>query len=298
MLKKTIVTLLISIFPFLFGCKSQKISNSVGLKVMSFNIRNGHAKDGDNHWNLRKEIVGDVIKNYSPDILGLQEAFRFQLDFLNKQVLNYAEIGTGRDGGKRGEYSAILYKKDRFRATDSGTFWLSDTPGKPSKSWGNRYLRVCTWARLVEKKTDKAFYVYNTHLDHQSQNAREKSVQLIMKNIMQRERDEPFILTGDFNAGEDNNVITYLKGTKSMTNSVPQPLVDTFRVVHPKEHVVGTGNGGFKGAQNGPKIDYIFVLPRVRVLKAAINRAKFNDRYPSDHYPVTAEIKLYVNTAN
>ena len=132
------------------------------LRVMSFNIRNGNANDGANHWNLRKEFLYDVIREHA-DVLGVQEAVRFQLDALNQHLPQYGAVGIISDSTRHtGQYVSILYLKDRFEVHDSGTFWLSDTPTQPSKSWGNHHLRNCTWARLVDKVTQQPFYVYNT----------------------------------------------------------------------------------------------------------------------------------------
>ena len=261
------------------------------IRVMTFNIRTGLAEDGENGWDLRKAFVCDVIRQYAPDVLGVQEACRFQLDAFNEHLPEYGEVGIGRDGGTKGEYSAILYRKQRFEVDDSGTFWLSDTPAVPSAHWGNPYRRICTWARFTDKKSARAFYVYNTHLDHQSQQAREESVKLIIKHIKARTHRDPFVLTGDFNAGEDNPVIGYLKGTAAFSDPTPIPLVDSFRMLHPAEKVVGTGNG-FKGQQDGPKIDYIFITQDTCTLEAAIVKTTREGRTPSDHYPVTAQLRL------
>jgi endonuclease/exonuclease/phosphatase family metal-dependent hydrolase len=65
--------------------------------------------------------------------------------------------------------------------------------------------------------------------------------------------------------------------------------VDTFRELHPDADAVGTG-GGFEGLRDGPKIDYIFVEPGARVREAGIIRDHRDGRYPSDHFPVFAEI--------
>jgi len=224
-------------------------------------------------------------------VLGVQEAYRFQLDEFNKRLPEYDEVGIGRDGGSKGEHSSILYRKKRFSVDESGTFWLSDTPTKPSAHWGNRYRRICTWARLVDKKTARSFYVYNTHMDHQSQRARENGIQLIMKYIEERTHQDPFVLTGDFNAREDNPVIRYLKGTGTLADQTPIPVVDSFRVLHPDEKVVGTGSR-FTGYMTGPKIDYIFITPDTHVSEATIVRTRRDGRYPSDHYPVTAQLRL------
>ena len=261
------------------------------IRVMTFNIRTGFAEDGENHWDLRKEFVCDVIRQYAPDVLGVQEACRFQLDEFNKQLPEYGEVGIGRDGDTQGEYSAILYRKQRFEVDASGTFWLSNTPAVPSVYWGNHYRRICTWARLIDKESARAFYVYNTHLDHRSQLSREESVKLIMKRLNDRPHPNPFVLLGDFNAGENNPAIGYLMGTRVLTDPTPIPLVDSFRMLHPSEKVVGTGNE-FSGISNGPKIDYIFAEPKTRALEATIIRTNRNDRYPSDHYPVTAQLRF------
>ena len=257
------------------------------LSTMSFNIRNGRAKDGENAWEKRKEFTADVIRDYKADVVGLQEAFREQMDFLVEALPEFAEIGEGRDGGEEGEYSAILYRKDRFKVIDSGTFWLSDTPEKPSITWGNACVRVCTWARFQDGESGRTFYLYNTHLDHKSQPSREKSVRLIADRIADRKHPDPVILMGDFNAGEDNPVVTFL------TNPEAKPLrmVDSFRVLHPDEAVVGTGNR-FTGRRDGAKIDYVFVEPGTKVTEATIIRTSREGRYPSDHFPVGARLRL------
>jgi endonuclease/exonuclease/phosphatase family metal-dependent hydrolase len=258
---------------------------------MTFNIRNGLANDGENRWELRKEFTCDVIREYSPDVLGLQEPFRFQLDVFAKNLPDYEEIGVGRDGGTKGEYSAILYRKSRFDVASSGTFWLSETPEKPSAHWGNSCLRICTWARFVDKRSSRAFYVYNTHLDHQSQRAREKGIQLIMRNIAGQTNREPFLLMGDLNSGENNPVVKYLKGIVPLEQANPIPVVDTFRVLHPKELDVCTFNH-FTGNAGEAKIDYILIPPYGLTQEAAIVRTKRDGRYPSDHYPVTAHVRF------
>jgi endonuclease/exonuclease/phosphatase family metal-dependent hydrolase len=275
--------------------EQKKPAQGVELNVMTFNIRNGRANDGENSWKNRKEFAADVIRDAKLDVVGLQEAFRFQLDDLRKRLPEFEEVGEGRDGGTKGEYSAILYRVSRFTALDSGTFWLSDTPEVKSRHWGNRYLRICTWVRLQDRKTDQCFYVYNTHFDHQSQNARLRSAQLIAQRIHDRQHAEPFLLTGDFNADEDNPVILYLKAQSTAQATAPSgspiTLIDTFRKLHPHESAVGTG-GGFTGRADDKKIDYVFVQPQTKVTSASIIRTNRDGRYPSDHSPVMAKVHL------
>jgi len=268
---------------------------------MSFNIRYGSANDGENHWKNRREMVFDVFHNHYPDIVGLQEALDFQIAEIRKALAKYGQIGVAREDGKtEGEYSAILYRLDRFDVDESGTFWLSDTPEVPgSNHWGNACVRICTWARFVEKKSGKAFYLYNTHLDHVSQPSREKSAVLLAQRIHNRKHLDPFVVTGDFNAGEDNPVILYMKGESSLGKEYedkctnPVPMVDTFRVLHPDIKDVRTGHG-FRGSRQGNKIDYVFAPPDIKVLEAQILHDNIDGRYPSDHFPVTARLHLSV----
>jgi endonuclease/exonuclease/phosphatase family metal-dependent hydrolase len=273
------------------------------LRVMSFNIRYGTANDGENHWKNRYEMVFDVLRNHRPDVVGLQEALGFQIDQIRKAVGGYGLIGVAReDGANDGEYSAILYRLDRFDVNESGTFWFSDTPEVPGSShWGNACVRICSWARFIEKKSGRAFYVFNLHLDHISQPSREKSAVLLSQRLLGRKHADPFIVTGDFNTGENNPVILYLKGKAAISKSNggqfknPVPMVDTFRVLHPDAKDVGTFNG-FNGNRKGDKIDYVFTIPGVKVLQAGILYDNVKGQYPSDHFPVTAILDLPANS--
>ena len=280
-------------------CVDQPAEDNLQLRVMSFNIRYGTANDGENRWENRCEMVFDVLHDNKPDVVGLQEALRFQIDQIRKALPEYGQVGVGRNDGKtKGEYTAILYLTERFSVDESATFWLSNTPAVPgSRHWGNSIPRICTWARMVEKKTGRAFYIYNTHLDHKSQPSRERSVVLLTSRINDRRYLEPCVVTGDFNAGENNPAILYLKGKIALSTedkgkfSNPVPMLDTFRLLHPGAQEVGTFNR-FGGRRNGEKIDFIFVPPGVRLLEAEIIRTERNGRYPSDHFPVSARFSL------
>ena len=123
------------------------------LAAMSFNIRYGTANDGENRWALRRDFLIDVMREQAADVVGLQEALDFQIDEIVAALPVYGVIGVGRDdGARKGEYTAILFRRDRFQVSDAGTFWFSDTPEVvASKSWGNSITRICTWARLVDR---------------------------------------------------------------------------------------------------------------------------------------------------
>lgn len=263
------------------------------LKVMTFNIRVGTAADGPNHWDLRKGLVFDVLKNQDADVVGLQEDLRFQLLAIADAVPGYKRIGVGaRDGDNAGEHCAILYRASTLAVKDSGTFWLSDKPLVPgSTTWGNEPPRIVTWARFAVRETGYQFWFYNTHFDHISQNSREKSALAVMKAIDKRVPDAPFFFMGDLNVQEDNVVTRYFKGAAKIDGIAnPIPLFDTFRVLHPDEPNARTAHG-FSGAIKGDKIDYIYT-PTKNVLGASIDHYNVDGRYPSDHYPVVATVKL------
>lgn len=254
------------------------------LRVMSFNIRYGTANDGPNHWDLRKDFLVEVIAAEAPDVIGLQEALHGQLVFLLARLPAYGLVGVGRDDGKEaGEYTAILYRKDRLTIQQSETFWFSETPGVvASTSWGNRIPRICTWARFATG-AGTALYVYNVHLDHQSQPSRERSAALLRTRIAARQPAAPFVVTGDFNAGEQNPAVQSLIAGRF--------AIDTFRVSHPTASPVGTFTGFEAGRVDGEKIDYVLASPDLTVEAAAIVRTSRDGKYPSDHFPVTAHLR-------
>ncbi|GMV97183.1 MAG: endonuclease [Phycisphaerae bacterium] len=274
-------------------------ADAADLRVMTFNIRYGTADDGADRWERRREQLFDLIRREAPDVLGVQEALRFQLDEIRAALPAYARLGVGRDDGReKGEYSAILYRADRLKPLESGTFWFSDTPAVPgSKHWGNTLPRICTWARFEDLGAGPGFVMYNVHLDHQSQPSRVRSAALLAERIADRRPREPVIVTGDFNAGESNPAVRLLldppatRPDDAGARRETIKLLDSFRVLHPDEKEVGTFNG-FKGTTTGEKIDYVLVSPGVEVLEARIVRDRKDGRYPSDHFPVVARIRL------
>jgi endonuclease/exonuclease/phosphatase family metal-dependent hydrolase len=172
----------------------------------------------------------------------------------------------------------------RLDVLEQGTFWFAGKPEVPgSIDWGANIPRICTWARFADRETGRTFYVYNLHLDHESQESREESVRLLSARIALRDHPDPVVVTGDFNADEDNPAITRLLGES-------EPLLrDSFRVLHPEATDVGTYNG-FSGTTSRGKIDYVFVSGDWTVESAAILRTSTDGRYPSDHFPVVATL--------
>jgi len=262
------------------------------LTLVTFNIRYGSASDGPNSWMYRKDNVFALLAGYRADIIGLQEALDFQIDQIHQALPQYEAVAVGRDDGLRaGEACPIFYRSDRFDLIDSGTFWFSNTPQVPgSKHWGNEIPRICTWVCLRDRVAGENFYVYNLHLDHQSQVSREKSTRMLVERINQRAAMNPYIVLGDFNADPDNPALRYLRKDGYQT---PYPrLVDSWQVLHGSEVPVGTWHA-FRGVPETKKIDHILVTEQAEVIEAGIDRRSFGGRYPSDHFPVFAKINLF-----
>ena len=182
------------------------------VKVISFNIRLINSKDGPNEWKYRAEASPAMIKDYAPDIFGVQEAVKEQLDYMQKALPKYGCVGVGReDGVSKGEHMSIFYNKKTVELLEWGTYWLSETPDEPSKGWDAACKRTATWARMRMKSSGKEFFYVNTHLDHRGKEAQQKGLDLIVKRIAAMNPEGfPMVLTGDFNVEPKNPVLTEL----------------------------------------------------------------------------------------
>jgi len=255
------------------------------LKVMTYNLRVDFGGDGENNWQFRREMLAGQIKFHQPDFLGTQEGKANQLAYLLKQLPGYGYIGISRDSSDTvGEFSAIFFNMAKFNVIKQSTFWLSDTPEKKSKGWDAALERICTYALFEEIGTGQRLFVFNTHLDHIGETARANSVKLIQQKINELNTDKlPIILMGDFNA--EPNSGPYKIATQSLADS---RKVSKDKPIGP----AGTFNG-FKFDEPVTKlIDYIFVSNDFEVLKYAVLTDSKDGRYPSDHLPVAAIIKL------
>lgn len=259
------------------------------VRVLSFNIRYGTANDGADRWENRRDKVVETIRDLDADVVGLQESLSFQIRELLEALPRYAAVGVHRDDGLlEGEGAAVFYDRTRYTLDSSGTFWLSGTPDVAgSNTWGAACNRTCTWVRLVDLGSGEAFYVYNTHFDHKGQRARRNSVGLILERIDQRATDDPFLVMGDLNADEQSDVIAGL-----LAGADGWDLVDTYREHHP-DAKAGTYTA-FKTNYDGGhrKIDYVLRGPGLRTLRADIDRRMIGGRYPSDHFPVWADVEI------
>jgi endonuclease/exonuclease/phosphatase family metal-dependent hydrolase len=270
------------------SCTAQQ---ELKLNVMTFNIRLDTPVDSFNTWSNRKEFAAACIDFYETDIVGLQEVLHNQLNDLKQYLPGYGALGVGRSDGKtQGEYSAIMYRKDRFDVLESATFWLSENPEAVGvKGWDAACERIVTWGHFRDRKTGKDFYFANTHFDHRGKIARRESSKLLLSKLKETVKDKPLILTGDFNSVSTNEAIKILKDESS-----PFYLSDTYDL-SPLKYGPDWSfhNFGRMPFDRRPIIDYIFIRGKIKTGRhGIIYDAKDNGLFLSDHNPVLCTLTV------
>lgn len=254
------------------------------LSVLTYNLRFDTEADGENRWDNRKEFLISQLRFYQPDVFGTQEGKSHQLKAIEAGLGEYAFVGKGRDkGDDEGEFAAIFYNKYSVNLLSESTFWLSETPEVPSKGWDAALNRVCTYALFEERGEGKMFYVFNAHLDHMGETARKESLRLILEKIEAVNTSGfPVVLMGDFNLEPGHESIISL--AEVMEDAHQLAGNDAFG---PE----GTFNGFEPDSKAERRIDYLFLSPNdFRLKKYGILTATKEGRYPSDHFPVYAQL--------
>ena len=266
-----------------FTLTAKKQDGPASVTVISYNIRFGKAKDGTNSWQFRAPTSPMMIEDQKPDVLGFQEALEEQIKFVKEYTKGYAYIGVGREDGKsKGEQMGILYNKKTTALVKWGTYWLSETPDKPSIGWDAKHRRTATWALFKDKRSGKKFFYVNTHLDHVGVEARSKGLKLVQDKIAaMNPKGWPLILTGDFNIEPDNPAIAELEKT-----------MKSARDVAAKTDRHGSFNGW--GKCNPEKIiDYIYFSGFNRCASFETITKEYGERkFISDHYPIKAVLEF------
>lgn len=286
---KIIMLICTFLLPLLAQANPQPVSMqpTAMLKVMSYNIRCGYceAEGTPQYWPERKFLLAHVIQTQQPDLIGLQEAELFQVADLIAMLPQYQWFGEGRDDGKtKGESTAVLYRKDKLKLLSAKTWWLSATPQQVSRGWDAHLNRTVTQTQFQEMKSGQSFYFFNTHFDHQGQQAQLQSALLIKRVVEQLPPDSKVLLTGDLNVQPESP--PYLVLSQTMQDSA---LVAKAQ----QSKGIGTFNGfGRDPANPNPTIDYIFVSKNLMVQSYQVDHRRYNDLYPSDHEAVVVVIPL------
>jgi endonuclease/exonuclease/phosphatase family metal-dependent hydrolase len=256
------------------------------LAVMTYNLRYASSTP-PNAWPQRRPIMRELIQRVAPDVMGTQEGVYGQIKDLAADLPDYEWIGTGRDGGSRGEFMAVFFRKARLEPLAFDHFWLSDTPAViGSTTWGNSNRRMVTWVKFRERATDAEFFLFNTHFDHEIQPAREKSAELVRQRVAALNTKLPVLLIGDFNAAAGSNkAYEILTGDKFFT--------DAWTIAGERRgEGINTFNGFKPAQQNGVRIDWILTRGYVTVAAAETLTYAPDRQFPSDHFPVLARLQL------
>lgn len=278
-----IILLAVAMLPQTIEAKKKTSDKEYDLKVMSYNIRLGIGKDGTNSWEFRYPATALMIEDQQPDVFGVQEAHDFQILFIKENLRNYDCVGVGREDGKsKGEHMSIFWNKKNISLIKSGTFWLSETPDKPSKGWDAHCKRTATWALMKDKRTGKKFYFVNTHLDHRGALAQKNGLALIVSRIDEiNPQGYPMVLTGDFNVKPNNPVLTDL-----------DKIMQSSRKVAKKTDNHQTFNGWGK-AKSDAVIDYIYVSGFSDCIEyQTVTKPYAERKFISDHYPIFTTLKF------
>jgi endonuclease/exonuclease/phosphatase family metal-dependent hydrolase len=305
-MRKHLFLLLVALLP---GCASAPAANvslagspaypgqraTTPLRVMTFNLRYNNTGDGPNAWPYRKAWVAQLIRFHDADVIGVQEALAGMLADLDTLLPEYSRIGVGRTDGKMaGEYSAILYKRDRVEMLENHTFWLSPTPDVPgSKGWDAALERIATWGRFRDRATGCTYVHLNTHFDHIGEQARQHSARLIRERLATIDAAGlPLVMTGDLNSRPTS--VGYRVLTRDTIASAFPPLVDAMHSSREGHYgPLSSTVSGFRGiGRDGDIIDYVLVSPGIEVLKHGILPDSWDGRFSSDHLPVLATLVI------
>lgn len=258
-----------------YALGAQEARNEV--KVISFNIRNSsemsERQDGSYYWTYRKDAVAKMLVAERPDAIGLQEALIDQIVFLDSALVGYQRVGLGRDDGvTEGEWMAIYFRRDRFDLVKSATYWLSETPDKPSRGWDAACRRTVTVVQLRDRISGKDWVYMNTHLDHVGKTARAESTKQLRK--LADEWDAvPIVIGGDMNSTLEDTIFQTLTEVRLLSARDLAPITDNKL----------TYNAYGKG--KAQQIDHFFVR-KLRPLAFRTLDGDYGVPYVSDHYPV------------
>ncbi|EOU1490417.1 endonuclease/exonuclease/phosphatase family protein [Clostridium perfringens] len=258
------------------------------LKVMTFNLKYDFKAQDNNEWSQRCLRITKLIKDHLPDIIGTQEGLIHMLNDMDDLLDEYSWVGEDREGNGKDEFNAIFFLKNKFEVLEWNQFWLSKTPNiKGSKDFNSSLPRICTKLKLKDKISGLKIDIYNTHLDHESELAREEGIKIILKEVKKNYKiyKTPYIIMGDFNCYLEDNLFNIIREEET-NNTCFNVCYDNI-----KNNILGTFHY-FKGGYDGRIIDYILYSKECEIKSLNIDDRKINEGYPSDHYPVICELEL------
>ena len=261
-------------------------SSPATLTVMTYNLKFA-STNPPNAWPVRRPLLREVIRQTAPDLIGTQEGLYEQLKDLASDLPEFDWIGLGREGGSRGEFMAVFYRKARFEPLAFDHFWLSDTPEVVgSATWGGKWPRMVTSVKFRDRQTQQDFWLWNTHFANDSQPARENSARLVRERVAALDTNLPLILTGDFNAAAGTNQAYHVLTRDGF-------FADTWLTARARKgEGLNTSNGFQAIRRNGVRIDWILTRGAFTVDAIEIVTFSRDGQFPSDHFPVVTRLRM------
>ena len=253
------------------------------VRIMSYNIRAGDVYGVE--ISRRTDIGTRQITEVMPDSVGIQECTGEWMAALKKQLPFYDWVGLERENGDPadagGESCPIFYLKTKYTLVDHGDFWLSNTPETPSFGEGAACKRICTWAKLQNKRTGETYVHVNTHFDHVSEAARTFGAEQVTAFIRSNFADLPVVFTADMNAMPTETAY-----------AVMTDLLADARLTAADCVSYGTFHGGYPETHADYVIDYVLCSGGIDVKSYRTVTAGLEGRFVSDHFPIYADIVL------
>ena len=255
--------------------------DSDSITIMSSNLRCLTPMDRDEKsWFYRADLIASDIATQAPGIIGFQEATRWQYQYMVDVLEGYDSVITYRDKSPLSEGCPIFYNTSLYTLVDKGSFWLSETPEEMSKDWGSACYRICSYVILTDNASGKDFVVFNTHLDHVSDEARIKGIAVVLDKIAQF-GGLPSVIMGDFNCLEGSE--TYLSATRNFLDA-------QYEAVETMDSYTYQNWGN---PESFKRLDYFMISQTgIRAQRYQVVYAIHDGVYASDHFPITLNFVL------
>ena len=262
------------------GDNSSPVNNGPSVKIMSFNVRTISAND-EHSWESRRDACCAMINYHRPVMIGVQECHMVQRDYIKSRCRGYDVIGRSKDNDIDGEQNAIFYLRDSITVQESGTFWLTETPGQVSRLEGHYHFRTATWVKALHKSTNVVFYHINTHLDNCGNDFRSVELSYVLDFIKKNCEDYPVVMTADWNEHDEHSLF--------------DDMYKTFK--NARFTATSTDKGAtfnnFGANTDYLRIDHVFYKGFASCSKFSAYRLSWSGHaYISDHYPVYAVLNL------
>jgi len=264
------------------GCGSEE-EKKIELRVMTYNILVDLDNPDYDDWTDRRAGIVDTINRHDPDLIGLQEPVQGQVDDLLESFPEYGAVHH-----QAGFTDAtILYRTARFSKGKVNIYWLSPTPEEEySLGFGNIMPRMVIRVDLRDVAAGRSFYFINTHFDNTAP-SQDKSAPLFLERTEPLAGKLPVVITGDFNSNLNSTAYD------SLTSGAGFSLKNSFDLA--PEWSMDTNVDPRPDYDTDRRIDHIFLAGGDFACDwwvVDITTYPPNDRYPSDHFAMAADLRF------